>query len=205
MQNIDTILNSIDINDELKNHIKSKVVENYKTVAEFEKIKSKLDLTSQDLSNSNKTLDSLNDELKNATHNNSKFEEIQKEYENYKTQIIEIEKQREQDAQNMDLENRINAILTKNNIVDNPYIKNGLISDIKNKYQENSTLGLSEIFNELTLNHEGLFKNKNESVNISPAKISNFAGEKDFKSLTIQERLQLYKDNNTAYHELKGD
>lgn len=127
------------------------------------------DLTSQ-LSAANETVSVL-------TKEKDELGKVAGSVDDYKAKIAEFEREAteraERDAKvkadNL-LNAKIDAVLSGKEFV-NDYVRNGVISDIKSKFAEDNTVGLSEIFAQITKDKQGIFKNPNDPSLIPEANL----------------------------------
>ena len=127
------------------------------------------DLTSQ-LSTANETVSVL-------TKEKDELGKVAGSVDDYKAKIAEFEREAAEradkdakaKAENL-LNSKIDAILSGKEFV-NDYVRNGVISDIKSKFAEDNTVGLNEIFNQITKDKLGIFKNPNDPALIPEANL----------------------------------
>lgn len=147
-----------------KEEIKSILTEHGKVVTnETEKVKTSLN---SEIQTYKTTISNLESQLENVP-DSKELEGLKKEIADMKTaeaQRIADEKARQEDE--ILTNNIITAFGDKKFTSD--YVKNGLIADIKSELNkaENKGRGISEIFESLTKDKEGLFVNPNQPANM---------------------------------------
>lgn len=141
--------------------------------AEIEKLEGQL-------KEANKQLKDANDKLKEMDGKDETINKLQKQMEDYiASENARIEKEKAEKA-DRELTEKIVAAFPKDKEFTSDYVRNGIIADIKAKMSEDSTVGVKEIFERLTKDKEGIFKNAqqqrltlpgvhNESKNTDPS------------------------------------
>lgn len=178
--------------------IKAILAEHGKSVkTETEKIENKL---KKDIDNYKSTIDDLKKQIENAP----KSEEM----ENLKSKIAEYE-QKETDRLASEKAKKDDEVLT-NNILSaigekkftSNYAKVGLINDIKAELskEENKGLGITEIFNNLTKDKEGIFENPNQIKDMEGMGDTDTTVSKEaFDKMSYNQRLELKHSNPTLF------
>lgn len=178
--------------------IKAILAEHGKSVkTETEKIENKL---RKDIDNYKSTIDDLKKQIENAP----KSEEM----ENLKSKIAEYEK-KETDRLASEKAKKDDEVLT-NNILSaigekkftSNYAKVGLINDIKAELskEENKGLGITEIFNNLTKDKEGIFENPNQVKDMEGmGDIETTVSKEAFDKMSYNQRLELKHSNPTLF------
>lgn len=160
MENIHEILKGIGIEvpEESKAEFDKAFLENYKTVNDYNKQKTKIDSLNENLKNANDKISELGETLKS-------YEGTDETITNLRAQVEDF-KQKEQDRINAEKLEKEDAELTakiKNEIGEvefvNQYTEESIFNSIKKGLQEDTTKGAKQIFDELTKDKEGIFKN----------------------------------------------
>ena len=122
-------------------------------------------------------LNSANANVEALTREKSELSKVAGSVDDYKAKIAEFERKATERAEKEAklqaesvLNSKIDNILAGKEFV-NDYVKNGVIADIKAKFAEDNTLGLTEIFNQLTKDKQGIFKNPNDPSIIPEANL----------------------------------
>lgn len=160
MENIHDLLKGIGIEvpEEKKAEFDKAFLENYKTVNDYNKQKTKLDTLNENLKNANDKISELGETLKS-------YEGTDKTITDLKAQVADFE-QKEQDRINAEKLEKEDAELTakiRNEIGEvefvNQYTEESIFNSIKKGLKEDTTKGAKQIFDELTKDKEGIFKN----------------------------------------------
>lgn len=160
MENIHDLLKGIGIEvpEEKKVEFDKAFLENYKTVNDYNKQKTKLDTLNENLKNANDKISELGETLKS-------YEGTDKTITDLKAQVADFE-QKEQDRINAEKLEKEDAELTakiKNEIGEvefvNQYTEESIYNSIKKGLKADTTKGAKQIFDELTKDKEGIFKN----------------------------------------------
>lgn len=142
--------------------------------ADIEKVKKAGEKTAADLSAATEKLKEYQQQLerleKTVQESESRSEESKKlreEYEAFKKQIAEKEAKALKDAEDAELTNSILTAIGEKEFT-SEYVKNGLIADMKQEIAkpENKGKGYDKLFEALTKDKEGIFKNPNPPANI---------------------------------------
>lgn len=167
MENIHEILKGIGIEvpEESKAEFDKAFLENYKTINDYNKQKTKLDSLNENLKNANDKISELGETLKSYEGTDETITDLRAQVEDFK--------QKEQDRINAEKLEKEDAELTakiKNEIGDvefvNQYTEESIFNSIKNGLKENTTKGAKQIFDELTKDKEGIFKNPQTSIKL---------------------------------------
>lgn len=111
------------------------------------------------LEEANKQLNDANEKLKDLDGKDEVINKLQKEMEDYiNAENARKEKEKAEQA-DRELTEKITAVFPEGKEFTSDYVRNGIISDIKARMAEDSTLGVKEIFESLTKDKEGIFKN----------------------------------------------
>ena len=180
--------------DDIKNIMaeSGKVVDNEKTKIE-EQYKKNIDEYKT-------TIDDLKKQVENAPKSD--------EMENLKNKIAEYEK-KESDRIATEKAKKDDEVLT-NNILSaigdkkftSNYAKVGLINDIKAELskEENKGLGITEIFNNLTKDKEGIFESPNQVKDMEGmGDIETTVSKEAFDKMSYNQRLELKHSNPTLF------
>lgn len=167
MENIHDLLKEIGIEvpEEKKAEFDKAFLENYKTVNDYNKQKTKLDTLNENLKNANDKISELGETLKS-------YEGTDKTITDLKAQVADFE-QKEQDRINAEKLEKEDAELTakiRNEIGEvefvNQYTEESIYNSIKQGLKADTTKGAKQIFDELTKDKEGIFKNPQTSVKL---------------------------------------
>lgn len=160
MENIHDLLKGIGIEvpEEKKAEFDKAFLENYKTVNDYNKQKTKIDSLNENLKNANDKISELGETLKS-------YEGTDKTITDLKAQVADFE-QKEQDRINAEKLEKEDAELTakiRNEIGEvefvNQYTEESIYNSIKKGLKADTTKGAKQIFDELTKDKEGIFKN----------------------------------------------
>ena len=183
-----------------KDEIKSIMAESGKVV-DNEKAKVE-EQYQKDIDTYKSTIDDLKEKIKNAPKSD--------EMENLKNKIAEYE-QKETDRIASEKARKDDEILTKNILsaigekkFTSDYAKNGIINDIKAELskEENKGLGITEIFNNLTKDKDGIFANPNQMKDMEGMGDTDTTVSKEaFDKMSYNQRLELKHSNPTLFEE----
>lgn len=110
------------------------------------------------LTEANKQLNDAQEKLKDVDSKDETINKLQKQMEDYIKAENERKAKEEADQKDRELTEKITALFGDKEFTSD-YVRNGIIADIKAKHAEDSTTGLKEIFENLTKDKEGIFKN----------------------------------------------
>lgn len=167
MKNIYELLKmvGVEVPEEKKEEFDKLVEENYKTVADYNKQKDKLDKANDELKQKKETIDDLNEQIKGFEGTDETITKLQEQVKAYE----DAEKQRAEDAKakkdDEELTARIANELGEVEFI-NEFTKNSIYDAIKAGVKADNTKGVKTIFNELTKDKEGIFKNPQDPVNL---------------------------------------
>lgn len=167
MKNIHEILTEIGIEvpEEKKADFDKTFGENYKTIADYQKQKDKLDKATADIENANKNIKELNDTIKNYEGTDDTIKTLQEKvtaYEKAEADRVQAEKDRKADEE---MNARIAETIGDVEFI-NEFTKNSIYQAIKDGVKADSTKGVKSIFEELTKDKEGIFKNPQDPINL---------------------------------------
>lgn len=160
MENIHEILKGIGIEvpEESKAEFDKAFLENYKTVNDYNNQKTKIDSLNENLKNANDKISELGETLKS-------YEGTDETITNLRAQVEDF-KQKEQDrinAENLEKEDAELTAKIRNEIGEvefvNQYTEESIYNSIKKGLKDDTTKGAKQIFDELTKDKEGIFKN----------------------------------------------
>ena len=184
-----------------KDEIKSIIAENGKSInAEVKKVEDKLN---NQINDYKKTIDDLNDKLKNVPDSNE-LETLKKqikEFQDKETQRLADEKARQEDE--VLTTNILNSLNDKKFASD--YAKNGLIADVKTELgkPENKGKGINEIVDYLTKDKNGIFENPNKPADMPGMGDATTEVTKEiFDKMGYRERLKFKQENPEQFAEL---
>ncbi len=184
-----------------KEEIKSILTENGKIVnVEVKKAEDKLN---NQINDYKKTIDDLNEKLKNVPDSNV-LEDLKKqikEFQDKENQRIANEKAKQEDE--VLTTNILNSLKDKKFASD--YAKNGLIADIKSELgkSENKGKGINEIVDYLTKDKSGIFENPNKPANMpGMGNVTTEVTKEAFEKMGYRERLKLKQENPEQFAEL---
>ena len=169
-----------------------------KAKKEFEDLKDENNILKSEKEELNKKITELNDSVNSGEEYKKQLETLQKEIKEKE----EAEKKAREDAE---LTSAIEAVFGDKKFTSD-YVKNGIIADMKAEISkpENKGTGYAEIFESLTKDKDGIFKNPNPPAgmpgmgNIDPSGITR----EQFAKMGYSARAELYKTNKDLYKEL---
>lgn len=185
-----------------------------------EQLKSILDINSADIGKAKKDYDSIkseNDTLKNDKAGlEGKIKTLTDEAntaDDYKNQLEELQKsiKEKEDAEkekkaDEELTNAITAVFGNKEFTSD-YVRNGIITDMKAEIAkpENKGKGYSELFEALTKDKDGIFKNPNQPADMPGMGNADTTGitREQFAKMGYLERAKLYSENKELYNKLK--
>ena len=126
--------------------------------ADIEAEKEKRKDIQEKLDNANTQLSDANEKLKGLDGKDDTIKDLQEKVQKY----VDAEKQRKEQEQENAFTQSILDALPQDREFTSDYVKNGIIADIKAKINTDKTLGVKEVFEELTKDKEGIFKNKQQ-------------------------------------------
>lgn len=157
-------------------------------------------------------LDNANTKIKTYETEITALKESSKENDDWKTKFEDLDKKiKEQEA---DAKAKAEDEILTNNIISvfgdkkftSEYVKNGIIADIKSELSktENKGKGISEIFDSLTKDKNGIFENPNQPPEMPPmGNISSAEVTKDvFNKMSYNQRVSLKQENPELFKEL---
>lgn len=146
-------------------------------------------------------ISTLTDELRDGV-------DYKKRYEDLKKEMNEKEEEAMRQKEDEELTRKI-LMCFGDAVLDNPYIKNGLISDMKEqiKLPENEGKTYEEIFEAFTRDKEGIFKNPNSPLEIAGvgSKEIDVLTREEFESMGYKAKSELYKNNKDLYERLSKE
>lgn len=187
MKNIYELLTEIGIEvpEEKKADFDKAFGENYKTIADYQKQKEKLDTANQ-------SVKELNETIKGYEGTDETIKMLQEKvdaYEQAEADRVQAEKDRKADEE-------MNAKITSE-IGDvefiNEFTKNSIYQAIKDGVKADSTKGVKSIFEELTKDKEGIFKNPQDPIHLPKG------GSRSKPSTADEEYLAKKYKNNPFY------
>ena len=141
--------------------------------------------------------------------NNAKDgEDYKKLYEKLKDDIEEKERNAQKDREDKDLTAAIEAVFGDREF-SSDYVRKGIIADMKTEIAkpDNKGKGYAEIFEGLTKDKEGIFKNPNPPANMpgmgknAPTNITR----EQFAKMGYAARAELYSNNKKLYEQLSKE
>lgn len=191
MKNITELLTEIGVSipEDKKEAFTAAFNENYKTVSDYQKQKDKLEKAAKDLDTANQSIKDLNDTIKGYEGTDETIKTLQGKvdaYEKAETARVQAEKDRKADEE---MNTRIDEAIGKVEFV-NEFTKNSIYQAIKDGVKADSTKGVKSIFEELTKDKEGIFKNPQNPLNLPKG-----GGGGKPNSSEEQYLAQKYKDN----------
>ena len=187
MKNIQEILNGlgVEIEASVLDKLNKEVLENYKTINDYNKLKDKQEKAETDLANANTQINELNTQIQGLDGSKKEVDDLKKtiaDMQKAESERIEREKI---EKENADLLNNYNEIVKDKKFV-NEITKNALFNEVKEELNkgENKGKGINEIFEVLVKDREGIFENANPSVIIKPSEqIDNNADINEARSI----------------------
>lgn len=136
--------------------------------ADIEAKKKEYNSLNDKLTEANNQLNEAQEKLKDVDSKDETINTLQKQMEDYIKAENERKAKEEADRKDRELTEKITALFEGKEFTSD-YVRNGLIADIKGQHAQDSTVGLKEIFENLTKDKEGIFKNpQHEKLNIPP-------------------------------------
>ena len=141
--------------------------------------------------------------------NNAKYgEDYKKLYEDLKDDIEKKERNAQKDREDKDLTAAIEAVFGDREF-SSDYVRKGIIADMKTEIAkpDNKGKGYAEIFEGLTKDKEGIFKNPNPPANMpgmgknAPTNITR----EQFAKMGYAARTELYNTNKELYDQLNKE
>lgn len=147
----------------------------------------------------------LEEKINELKANSDNAGEYKKQLETLQNEIKEKEEAEKKAREDAELTSAIEAVFGDKKFTSD-YVKNGIIADMKAEISkpENKGKGYAEIFESLTKDKEGIFKNPNPPAsmpgmgNIDPSGITR----EQFAKMGYSARAELYKTNKDLYKEL---
>ena len=152
-----------------------------------------------------KTLEDTITDLKNNAKDGEGYKKL---YEDLKGDIEEKERNAQKDREDKDLTAAIEAVFGDREF-SSDYVRNGIIADMKAEIAkpDNKGKGYAEIFEGLTKDKEGIFKNPNPPANMpgmgknAPTNITR----EQFAKMGYAARAELYSTNKELYDQLNKE
>ena len=160
MKNIYEIFTEIgvEVPEEKKSGFDKAFGENYKTIVDYQKQKEKLDTANQ-------SIKELNETIKGYEGTDETIKTLQgkvEAYEKAEADRVQAEKERKADEE---MNARITETIGEVEFI-NEFTKNSIYQAIKDGVKADSTKGVKSIFEELTKDKEGIFKNRQDAINL---------------------------------------
>ena len=152
-----------------------------------------------------KTLEDTITDLKNNAKDGEGYKKL---YEDLKGDIEEKERNAQKDREDKDLTAAIEAVFGDREF-SSDYVRKGIIADMKAEIAkpDNKGKGYAEIFEGLTKDKEGIFKNPNPPANMpgmgknAPTNITR----EQFAKMGYAARAELYSTNKELYDQLNKE
>lgn len=190
MINIHEILKSygLEIPEDKKKEFEKTLFENYKTVAEVEKINDKLDKEISDHKETKKTLENTNNAFEELKNNNASKEDWEKKYNDLvEDNRIKAEEREKQEIEAQERAEFDNYFADNKKEWNNPFIADGYFGKFKEAkaLPENKGKMSSDILYELTKDDATAFKTIQPVVNLKGAAggLSGSEGTKDLPTI----------------------
>lgn len=150
---------------------------------DINRIKRENETLNEKLTEAQTQLQDANDKLKENGDKDEVINKLQKEMEDYIKAENERKEREKAEKAEKELEEKIIAVFPEDKEFTSNYVRSGIISDIKAKLKEDSTKGAKEIFEDLTKDQEGIFKNPQHEKITIPGTEGGLGEEKhEFKS-----------------------
>lgn len=152
-----------EFNLELPDGFEKKLLENYKTVPEFNKTKEKAEKLEADLKEKDGTIKELNDSISAFDGEKGKLEELQKQVETYQTKEAErVELEKQKSADETIKKSLMEAIGEKE--FTNSLVEESIFNKVKEDLgkDENKGKGIKDLLDVYTKDVDGVWKNPNE-------------------------------------------
>ena len=184
MKNIYEILTEIgvEVPEEKKSDFDKSFSGNYKTIVDYQKQKEKLDTANQ-------SIKELNETIKGYEGTDETIETLKgkvEAYEQAEADRVQAEKDRKADEE---MNARITETIGDVEFI-NEFTKNSIYQAIKDGVKADSTKGVKSIFEELTKDKEGIFKNPQDPINLPKGGVGGKPNSADEEYLAKK-----YKDN----------
>lgn len=211
MQNIHEILKAygLEVPSDKKADFDKTMVENYKTVAEVQKVNDKLKKTEQDFAAAKQNLSDITDELKTLKDSNASAAEWEEKFNKLSDEIKLDKEQREKAEAEASERAEFDKYFADNKKEwTNPFIADGYFGKYKEAKNapENKGKMSADILHELTKDDATAFKGVTPTVTLKGA--ASFGGAnvtKDvFDKMGYKERVKLFNENKELYENLSG-
>jgi len=187
-----------------------------------EQLKSILDINSADIGNAKKGVKGLEDEIESLKSDKktleTKINDITTELNSagdYKTQLENLQKEiKEKDEADKkaradaELTTAIEAVFGDRDFTSD-YVRNGIITDMKAEIAkpENKGKGYAEIFESLTKDKDGIFKNPNPPANMTGMGKVDTTGitKEQFSKMGYKAKNELFRTNKELYDTLSKE
>ena len=174
MVNIYEILKGIgvEIPEDKKTDFDKAMNENYKTIAEVQKINSKLEIANTDLQTAKETLKTMTGEFETFKQNNSTAEDFKTKYEDLLKENERKEAERQAAYQEAQERAEFDKYFADNKKEwNNPFIADGYFNKFKEAKEQEANKGkmIADILHELTKDDETAFKGVTPDVKLKGA------------------------------------
>ena len=161
MKNVNEIAKEMGV--ELPEGFEKKLLENYKTVGEFEKVKGKLDTLTDEITEKDGKIEELNKSISEFDGNTEQLEALQKQVESYEEDKKERELRASQEKEDSALKNALLEAIGEKQF-SNSFVEDSVFNKIKSDLakSENKGKGVSELLEAHTKDVDGIWKNPNK-------------------------------------------
>lgn len=200
---IKSLLNEVKNGTKTEEDVTKEIMKDYGTAISNEQ--SKTNKVQGDLDNANTKIKTYETEIATLKESSKDNNDWKTKFENLDKKIKEQEADAKAKAEDEILTNNIVSVFGDKKFTSD-YVKNGLIADIKSELSktENKGKGISEIFDSLTKDKNGIFENPNQPPEMPPmGNISSAEVTKDvFNKMSYNQRVSLKQENPELFKEL---
>ena len=200
---IKSLLNEVKNGTKTEEDVTKEIMKDYGTAISNEQ--SKTNKVQGDLDNANTKIKTYETEIATLKESSKDNNDWKTKFENLDKKIKEQEADAKAKAEDEILTNNIVSVFGDKKFTSD-YVKNGLIADIKSELSktENKGKGISEIFDSLTKDKNGIFENPNQPPEMPPmGNISSAEVTKDvFNKMSYNQSVSLKQENPELFKEL---
>lgn len=171
---------------ELPDGFEGKLLENYKTIAEFDKVKGNVDKLKSENEEKEATIKELNDSISEFDGEKGKLEELQQKVADYEKQEEERVKRSEEEKADEVIKNALKEAIGEKEFT-NSLVEESIFNKIKSDLgkDENKGKGVKEILEVHTKDVDGVWKNPNKPEVNTPDYKAN--GGADLNKMSYEE------------------
>ena len=202
---IKNLLNEVKNGTKAEEDVAKEIMKDYGTAIANEQNKTVKVQT--DLDNANTKIKTYETEITTLKESSKDNDDWKSKFEKLDAKIKQDEADAKAKAENEILTNNIISVFGDKKFTSD-YVKNGLITDIKAELSktENKGKGISEIFESLTKDKEGIFENPNQPAGMPPmGNVNNTSLTKDaFNKMSYNQRVNLKQENPELFKQLNN-